>query len=93
MIDTLLTSLFVGKRRGQVIEYGIHTNIVSSVMMIRLIPQVYRVSRYQTDWSGDAHSQAGEKKGRQSFQTDALLPKTAATYSPTVTQYHRRDEA
>ena len=51
----------------------------------------------QTDVLGRAggapiHKQA-IKKGRQSFQTDALLPKTAATYSPTVTQYHRRDEA
>ena len=34
-----------------------------------------------------------QKKGSQSFGLTPSLPKTAATYSPTVTQYHRRDEA
>ena len=32
------------------------------------------------------------KKSRSSF-LDRLTSKTAATYSPTVTQYHRRDGA
>ncbi|MFS2830612.1 hypothetical protein AAH084_19395 [Bacteroides faecis] len=30
---------------------------------------------------------------RQSIKTGGASLKTAATYSPTVTQYHRRDEA
>ena len=33
-----------------------------------------------------------QKKGTN-LSTDSLRSKTAATYSPTVTQYHRRDEA
>ena len=32
------------------------------------------------------------KKGAN-LSTDSFSPKTAATYSSTVTQYHRRDEA
>lgn len=28
--------VYLGKRLGQVIEYGIHTNMVSSVMMIQM---------------------------------------------------------
>ena len=35
-MDILLTSLFFGQRRGQLIEYGIHTKMVSSVMMIQM---------------------------------------------------------
>ena len=33
------------------------------------------------------------KKSRPLFGNSSLLLKTAATYSPTVTQYHRRDWA
>ena len=33
------------------------------------------------------------KKSRSLFGNSSLLSKTAATYSPTVTQYHRRDWA
>ena len=83
MIDTLLTSLFVGKRRGQVIEYGIHTMPIAS----------HRPPMANVAIEGETPFKRAIKKGRQSFQTDALLPKTAATYSPTVAQYHRRDEA
>ena len=34
-----------------------------------------------------------KKKASDSLLNRRLLKKTAATYSPTVTQYHRRDEA
>ncbi len=33
------------------------------------------------------------RKPLDSFQNQGASSKTAATYSPTVTQYHRRDEA
>ena len=34
-----------------------------------------------------------KKKASDSLLNRRLFKKTAATYSPTVTQYHRRDEA
>ena len=41
-------------------------------------------------WGGGGHK---KQSPPQQIRYGGLLRKTAATYSPTVTQYHRRDRA
>ena len=47
----------------------------------------------RTESDTDISGKDTKKKASDSLLNRRLLKKTAATYSPTVTQYHRRDWA
>ena len=51
-----------------------------------------RGNRASHTWIVNSHVDA-KKKPPELLQVRRLQSKTAATYSPTVTQYHRRDKA
>ena len=47
----------------------------------------------RTESDTDISGKDTKKKASDSLLNRRLFKKTAATYSPTVAQYHRRDEA
>ena len=62
-------------------------------MLKFIIPHIFTL--IPKEWKGVVGEYITRKKPTQHFVEPAfiLFSKTAATYSPTVTQYHRRDEA
>ena len=53
----------------------------------------YRKKTYTCLQEEEEEEKDTKKKASDSLLNRRLSKKTAATYSPTVTQYHRRDEA
>ena len=62
------------------------------ILTINLLSPLHLLPGKRMDQPREVWRAPHTKKGSQSFGLTPS-PKTAATYSPTVTQYHRRDEA